>query len=65
MIKRIYSKILHKLKSLLQYFNRKSNTSIVIPPEIIDDSFRKSNHSSAITNLKFIFRADKTNVGDW
>ena len=38
MIKRIYLKILHKLKSLLQYFNRKSNTSIVIPPEIIDDS---------------------------
>ena len=65
MIKRIYLKILHKLKSLLQYFNRKSNSSIVIPPEIIDDSFRKSNHSSATTNLKFIFRADKTNVGDW
>jgi len=49
-IKKIYLKILHKLKSLLQYFNRKSNSSIVIPPEIIDDSFRKSNYGSAITN---------------
>jgi len=65
MIKRIFLKILYKLKSLFQYFNRKSNASIVIPPEIIDGSFRKSNYSSAKTNLKFIFRVDKKNVGDW
>lgn len=65
MLKKIYLKILNKLKSLLQYFYRKRSPSIAIPPEIIDDSFRNPNYSSAITNLKFIFRADKTNVGDW